>query len=446
MWMPARTQGVLSMLLAQIPTVLTLGVLGGVALCGYAWDWKLPSLSVLLGRVEPKKDGEEKKPEEESASKTLAPVKLDSEEALKTAGITTTTVQEQKVGEYVTANGEIDFDQNLYAHLSSRASGTAFKVFKRAGDAVQKGDVLALIASPELARIKFDLQQTVVMVETREQLLRRMKSAGTATPAQQIDTAEASLREARIRLFGDVQSLQNLGLTIQPEDLAKLTDEQIAARLRTLGIRDSLLQDLDAATLTNNLLPMYAPFDGTVIKRDIVNGEIVNTTTPQFVLADLSKLWIILHIRLEDAVKVKQGKEMTFHLEAFNQDVPPAEIKWISAEVDEKTHTILARAEVDNKDGLLRPHSFGTGRIRIVKEKRLTVPNAALQWDASTSHLVFVQGESPTEFQPTRVTLGTRHDNFVEILSGLRAGQRVALDASHVLLSEMLKERIGGED
>jgi cobalt-zinc-cadmium efflux system membrane fusion protein len=446
--MPARLPKPLSMVLGQLPTLLTLAVLGGVAWCGYYYDWKFPPLSVLLGQRDASKAEEEKKEEEakaEGPEAPLAPVNLDSEEVLKTAGIRVEAVEQRSIGEYVKANGETDFDQNRYAHLSTRASGTAWSVHKHVGDKVTKGEVLALIAAPELARLKFDLQQTLLLVDTRASLLERMQTAGSSISPQSLYNTRASLREARIRLFGEQQSLQNLGLAVNSEELTKLTDEQVADRLRTLGIPDSLLQKIDPTTLTSNLLPMYAPFDSQVVKRDIVIGEMVNPTTPQFILADLSKLWIMLYIHLEDSGKVKHGQKVTFEQCEPNETVSPAEISWISAEVDEKTHTVLARADVPNPDGRLRPHMFGTARIQISQTDRLTVPNEALQFDGK-SHLVFVQGKSATEFQPVRVKLGPIHDKFTEIVSGVQAGQRIATAGSHVVLSELLKSRIGGED
>lgn len=446
--MTASVRKVLSMLLAQVPTLLTLAVLGGVLWWGYVWDWQIPRLPELLGRAEPKKN-EEKKQEEnkgdEGAGKPLPLVSLPSEEALRRAGVKTAPIGRRIVAEYVTGQGEIDFDQNHYAHLSTRASGTAWSVHKDAGDQVKKGEVLALVACPELASIKFNLQQTLLLVETRRRLHDRLKRAGEASSGQALDTAEGALREANIRLSNEQQSLHNLGLSIRVEELRKLSDAEVAGRLRTLGVPDSLLQGMDAGTLTSNLLPMYAPFDGVVVKRDIVIGEVVAPSTPQFVLADLRRLWIMLHVRLEDAHQVAADQEVIFHPDGAHLDAPPAKIKFISAEVDEKTRTVVARAEVPNPKGNLRPRTFGSADILVGKGERLTVPNEALQFDGK-SHLVFVRGKTATEFQPVEVTLGPRHDKFTEILSGLKADQEVATAGSHVLKSVMLKERIEGED
>jgi cobalt-zinc-cadmium efflux system membrane fusion protein len=447
--MPARIHRLLMLLLHQVPTVLTLAVLGGVAYWGYRWDWKIPSLPVLLGHAQPggdeDKKEEEKKEESTAEDAPLPLVSLGSEEAMERAGVKPATVEQRTIADTVSAHGEVEFNQDHYAHLSTRASGTAWGVYKHAGDQVKKGDVLALIASPELVRLKFDLQQDLLLVDTRERLLRRLKTAGTSTSGQALDNAEASLREARIRLSNEQQSLQNLGLSIQAEELAQLSDEQIAARLRTLGIPDSLLQRLESTTLPSSLLPMYAPFDGMVVKRDIVIGEMVSPSTPQFVLADLHGLWLMLHVRLEDVGKLKERQEVQFHLDGPNIDAPPAKITWISSEVDEKTRTVHVRADVDNPNGHLRPRTFGSARITVAQHESLIVPNEALQFDGK-SYLVFVQGSTPTEFQPVRVKLGPRHEEFTEIVSGVRAGQTIAGPGSHVVLSEMLKKRIGGED
>jgi membrane fusion protein, heavy metal efflux system len=437
-------------LLDQVPTLLALAVLGAVAWWG----------SVLLN-VSPTKQNDEatqskdgQKKETPGETKSLPSVKLASEEVLTTSGIETGKVKERLIGEYVEAHGDIDFNQDHYAHLSTLASGKAAKVYKERGDEVKKGEVLALIEAPELASLKFDLQQTLLTEHKRKIIYERLKSSGDATSRQARDDAEVALREARIHLSKDQQSLQNLGLTVSLDELSRLTDAKVADRLRTLGIPDSLLQGVDASTLSNNLLPMYAPFDGMVINRDIVPGELVNPAKPQFILADLSQLWIMLHVRLEDANKLRKQQEVSFHLDGPNEDAPPAKINWIGAAVDEATRTVPVRADVANPKGRLRPGTFGDARILVRQEKRLLVPTAALQFDG-TSYVVFACGESDTEFQPLRVKLGPRpqrltlvpyQEEFTVVLSGVAAGQRIAISGTHVLLSEMQKERIEGED
>lgn len=443
------------MLLNQLPTLLTLALIGVIAWWGYSWDWKIPTLPELMDPSAAKKIEEDDKKsdgENQHASsqgkKELHPVQLPSEEAMKAAGIVTKPVAERMIDDFVKAHGHIDYNQDHYAHLSTRASGTAWRVFKRQGDEVKKGDVLALIASPELAQLKFDLQQTLLTMKMRERKYQRLDKAGTATAPIDLENAHFTLREARVALSKTQQSLQNLGLNAPLDELTPLTvtDEQITARLRTLGIPDSLLQRMDSGAVTgNNLLPMYAPFDGMVVRRDIVIGEMVTPATPQFHLAKLRQLWICMHVRLEDAGRLKEGQEVVFHLDGPKEDAPPATIKWISAEVDEKTRTVPVRADVTNSNGRLRPNAFGDASILVDRRKRPLVPHEALQFDG-TSYIVFVRGQSNTEFQAQRVQLGPRLQDEWVILSGVEAGQTIATSGSHVLLSELQKERIAGDD
>lgn len=452
------------MLLGQVPTLLTLALLGVLAWWGHLWNWQVPTLPQLLdpsamrSRAEganEEKEEEDKSKEDRGSDKVLHPFKLHSEEAIRDADIKMGPVQERVIGVYVTAHGHIDFDQNHLAHLSTRASGTAWSVHKQNGDSIKKGDVLALVASPELATLKFDLQQTLLMVKSRERYYQRLKGSGISTAANDLKNGEFALREARVALSKDQQSLQNLGLEVPLDELMPLGDEQVAIRLRTLGIPDTLMQGRDTSTVTgNNLLPMYAPFDGVVIFRDIVKGEMVTPSKPQFHLADLRRLWICFHVRLEDVSRLKLDQEVTFHLDGPNEDAPPAKISWISADVDEKTRTVAVRADVDNPQGRLRPNAFGDARVLVDRQKRLLVPTAALQPVTTldgTFHVVFVQGQSPTEFEPRRVELGPRHNDprykdFTIVLGGIETGQAIAVKGSHVLLSEMQKERIGGDD
>src|SRR5579859_7729492 len=140
--MPTRIRGLLAILLHQVPTVLTLAFLGGVAWWGLIWQWKIPSLPVLLGRAQPigeeanKEEGKQDEPPGDNAP--LPPVTIPSEDRLREAGVKFATVELRSVAAYVTAHGEVDFHQDHYAHLSTRASGTAWRVEKRAGDEVKK--------------------------------------------------------------------------------------------------------------------------------------------------------------------------------------------------------------------------------------------------------------------------------------------------------------------
>src|SRR5262249_53002866 len=152
-------------------------------------------------------------------------------------------------------------------------------------------------------------------------------------------------------------------------------------------------------------------------------------------------------------------------------------LRWLSPEVDPKTRTVRARADVYNPTGQLRPGTFGRARIPVLRQQAVTVPTSALQWDGRC-YRVFVRRDDKT-FEPLLVLPGTRQGNRTQlhdpravqyaglagwlaapdgpwqalaasrggetILTPLEPGARVATAGSYVLKSEMQKGRIGGE-
>jgi cobalt-zinc-cadmium efflux system membrane fusion protein len=447
--MPTRIKAIGTAALKQAPTLLTLAALALLAWWGSAHDWSVPKPSALLARLRGQAAGEDKKEadkkEDESEDKKgFGPVTLDSPETAEKAGIETTPVAEQPLGEYVTAMGEVAYNHHRIAHLAPRAAGTVWSVEKHEGDPIKKGDVLAVISSAEVARLKTDLQQALLQVEVRNRSWQTLQAISGSTPERQMREAEALLREARLRLAGDRQALLNLGLPARVEDLTGLPDEEVARRLARLGLPDEIVRRAGVGALPANLLPMYAPFDGLVIHHEAVLGEVVSTKEPQFTVADVSTLMVLLNLRVEDANRVAVGQEVVFQADAAGVEAR-GPLDWVSAEVDGKTRTVRARATVPNPDGRLRPRTFGTGRVLVKPIPRaVAVPDAAIQWEAGKA-MVFVR-QSATEYLPQVVTLGVRQDGHTQVLEGVRPGDEVVTTGSHVLRSEMLKDRIGGED
>jgi cobalt-zinc-cadmium efflux system membrane fusion protein len=440
--MASRWRGFLWFVLGHAPTLLVLIALGGLAVWGKANHWK-------IGKEEPKKEEAEKK---ERAAHD--PIPLSSEAAEK-AGIKVAAARRQTVREYVRAPGTLAFDPDRFAQLSTRAPGPAWRVDRRVGDSVEKGDILFVVSSAELGKLKADLLQDLVQVEVRDKALKRLESVPASVPAGKLLDARAALREARIRLLADQQALANLGLSLRLDDLRDMTDNEVARHLRLLGLPANIAPPAEVDRLPANLLPLRAPFAGVVVKRNVVVGEVVTPDRPQFVLADPSRLWLMLDVRLEDVSQLKIGQEVTFHADSTGQKAT-GKLSWIAAEVDPKTRTVRARAELDNPGAKLngssgtasplRPATFGMGKVEVRSTKAVVVPDGAVQWDGK-AHCVFVRVDEKT-YYPRLVRPGTTADGVTPLLpdSNVRAGEKVVTAGSHVLKSEMLKGRIGGED
>jgi cobalt-zinc-cadmium efflux system membrane fusion protein len=438
--MSAQLQRLVGTALSGLPTVGVLVLLAAIGWWGATHDWTIPTPFAAAKKGPEEEPAKERKPEDR-----FAVIDLESEKALAAADIKVEAAVLKTVPEYVTANGEVDYNQNRLAHLASRAPGTVWSVEKQVGDEVKTGEVLALVSAAEVGKAKAEFHQALMQYQIRSKSLERLRATANSIPERQMFEAEGQVREARIRLFSDQQALLNLGLEVRLDEVEHLSDQEILRKLRLLGLPRSVLRRVDNDTLTSNLLPLTAPFDSVIVQRDIVIGEPVSTSAMHFTVADLSDLWVMLNIRLEDIARVTKDQEVVFRPDGVSDKVPSGRIVWLGAEVDPKTRTVPVRVDVPNPGGRLRPHLFGTGSILVGRRDSVVVPDASLQW-IGKDHVVFVQQEgTPTAFQPRRVEVGIRSEGSAEIRHGLQSGERIAVSGSHVLKAEMFKDRLGSD-
>jgi cobalt-zinc-cadmium efflux system membrane fusion protein len=443
-----------------VPTVLTLALLAGLGVWGVRHDWKVPRLGELWGD---EVDDDKKKPKSEvkvivsadpdnpsppaevSSSIAWRRIEFPSAEAVEITGLRTASVQVlPSMARYVTAYAMLDYDPSYYAELATRAPGTVWQVHKEIGDPVRKGEVLALIEAAEVGKAKADFLQSLTQVDVRQQAVRRMRSAGGSVPEATLQEAEAALREARIRLFNDQQRLLNLGFALRLEEVAALSEDKLVRHLRLLGLPESLRGEVDPETLTANLLPLTAPFDGQVVTRQAAPGEVVGPGKAQFIVADIRHIHIDLDVAPEDMGLLHVGQAVTFVPQGTLATPLTGQVSHFSPEVNEKTRKVQVHAEAPNPDRRFRPHTFGTGRILIREQlQAIVVPSTALQSEGRTT-VVFVR-RSDTCFQSRPVQPGLRDETFTEV-AGLKPGEEVVTTGSHILKSEILKERIGSDE
>lgn len=371
-------------------------------------------------------------------------VQFASAESVKKAGVQLDVVRRRAMSQYVTAPGEISYDQTRVARVSTRVGGIVVIAGKAVGDRVLRGDLMAVVDSAEVGRAKAELLQASAQSVLKDKAFERLRAAtreGYRAMAELQET-EAAAREARIRLLNAQQALQNLGLTVEALDVTAIPDKELSTRMRHLGLPPTLVPSIETVTSSANLIPIASPLDGVVAVRDTVAGEVADTARPLFTVVDTSRMWVLLDIRSEDVRRVRIGQPVRFEPDGAPDHSVSGRVTWVSTAVDDKTRTIRVRAEVDNKDGQLRASTFGTGRIAVRRSpEAVAVPEDALQWEGC-SFLVFVRLADDI-FQTRKVAIGTRQDGYVEILAGVADGEVVVTTGSHVLLSEVLKGAMG---
>lgn len=176
--------------------------------------------------------------------------------------------------------------------------------------------------------------------------------------------------------------------------------------------------------------------NGTVVEKDITVGEVVPQDKRIFVVADLSVVWVNLNVYRQDFAKMRVGQKIviepgigTGHIEA--------EITYLSPFGSDSTQTMLARAEIPNPQGLLRPGLFAEGHAVLEEtEVDVAVKDDALQtMDDKT--VVFVEEGNTFEARPVKI--GRQGVGWVEITGGLLPGERYVSANSFILKADIGK-------
>ncbi len=206
------------------------------------------------------------------------------------------------------------------------------------------------------------------------------------------------------------------------------------------NVGDSVRAGQPLASVESNLsLTTYAvsaPISGVVLVRNASVGSVASEGSPLFEIADLSSLWVDLHIFGADAQHIRPGVPVKVTrmsdgatIETMLERVLPG-----TATASQST---VARATIANADGLWRPGSAVKARITVDQQPAaLVVPLSALQnfrdWE-----VVFVRVGGTYEVRP--VELGQRDASQVEVLSGLKIGDAVVVEQSYLIKADIEK-------
>lgn len=273
-------------------------------------------------------------------------------------------------------------------------------------------------------------------------------SPSGAIPTRQILEAQSELDAARATLLSLWEQIsQNIQ---QDSRLSEQAVKELQTRtaisetnLKILGIEDSELEHIDPATHGERLAhyPVTAPFDGTVISKDVVLLERVGPDRQILTIADLSTVWVTADIYESHLPLLSQlsGQTISLRCTAWPDREFSARIFYTGDVVQETSRTIPLRAAAENPEGLLKPGMFVSVVLPPLQQRDvIRVPQAALQNHEGRS-FVFVQ-TGDDEFAPRDVIVGRRDPEFLEIVSGLQSGDRVAVEGGFALKSKLLAE------
>ena len=209
------------------------------------------------------------------------------------------------------------------------------------------------------------------------------------------------------------------------------------------GVGDQVKAGQVLATVESNLsLTSYSittPIDGVVMNRTATVGSSVTEGAPLFEVADLSTLWVDLHIFGRDAGHIGAGAPVTVTRLSDGVSAQTT-LERVLPGTTTASQSTIARASLANADGLWRPGAAVKARITVDRAAAdLVVPITALQ-TAEDQDVVYVQQDDVYHTRP--VKLGRRDAERVEVLEGLKAGEHVVVAQSFLIKADIEKSTV----
>lgn len=347
-------------------------------------------------------------------------------------GLTYQAVREEKVSTHLVLPGVLGLDQNRTAQISSFAEGKIVSLSSDLGSKVRKGKRLVTINSPEFAQAQADF----LMARANLNLSRKEYERAQRLLAEKaIEEKEFLRRQAENEKlateFGALGSkLHSFGLD----------HSQIEALIEKC---DTMEKDGYMCEVADPLLPIMTPISGTVIYRDAVVGEHVDTNKVLFSVSDLKALWAQLDAYEEDLPKISGDSRVIIQTDLYPGQNFEGRITYISDMIDEKLRTAKVRVIVDNTAGKLKPNMYIKGVIEGPEtgQRAIVIPEEAVQ-NLNGEKIVFIRLEED-EFIHRPVRLGDKIDSGRIILAGLEPGEEIVVRGAFSLKSEMGKDSRG---
>ena len=309
-------------------------------------------------------------------------------------GITFVVVEERNLEARIRTVGVVEIDETRLVEITTKFPGYVERLYADyTGKTVEAGSPLLDVYAPDL-------------VAAQEEILLARNLQAT------------------------VGAIQLPGVTSEPVDL----EATARRRLSLWDISDDQITALLAEGRPSRTLSLRAPISGVVLEKSVVPGSAFGAGQTLFRLADLSEVWINVEIRETDAGLVRPGSRADVRLTAYPGESVAGTVDFIYPTVDERTRAVRARVVVPNPEGRIRPGMYATVYVTTPRQRALSVPLDAIVWTGERT-LLFVEEEGGL-IRPVEADLGATVGDYVVVLAGVEAGQRVVASAQYLIDAE----------
>ncbi|WP_296000792.1 efflux RND transporter periplasmic adaptor subunit [Rugamonas sp.] len=312
------------------------------------------------------------------------------------ARLTVAAVAASSAAHTVTLPAVVEADPARSVNIVPPLTGRLLELKVKLGDSVKAGQLLAVIAAPELAQAVADADKARDARALAQHALQRahgVNEAG-ANASKDLELAESNFAQAA----------------------AEAT--RADSRLKTLGANNS------NGNGSGRTLSLTAPISGTVTALASGAGAYLNDPTAALMtIASLDPVWITAYVPENLVAAVGKGAAASASLPAYPGLALKGTVAFVGAALEADSHRNKARISFANADGKLKPNMYASVGLVLPQAAQVSVPASALLMNNDSS-TVFVE-VAPWTYQRRSVELGAEDGDAVRIVSGLRAGERI---------------------
>ena len=363
-----------------------------------------------------------------------------TDSAQREAGVVVRAVLLETLPEVVRTTGRITINENETWRVGAVTDGRIAAVHSKEGDRVEQGAILAEMHSHDTHEARAGYRRAVAELDSLKANLEYASSVRDRTrrlyelkaaSLQQVEHSETELRSAETALRNGEVELERTRIHLEQflGIPAEIPDGQL------LGPQED--SDYDH-------IPILAPAAGTLLKRNVTAGTVVEPSNDLFVITNLSTLWTMAAISEDYLSKVRIGMPVSIHVQAYPDRVFRCRLTQLDTALDPTTRTIMGRVQTPNPGGLLKPEMYATVELELSSPREaIFVPEVAVQ-EVNGERTVFVK-TAPESFEPRMVSTAPGVGGNVEVISGLRPGDEVAVEGSFLLKTQLLKSTLAEE-
>ena len=361
--------------------------------------------------------------------------------------------------------GKIAYNEDNTTSVFSPYTGRITRLLVKPGDEVKKGDTLFEIDTPDVVQAESDLvtaastlkkSESALHLAQRSELIAKHNIESSernlelskkneqrqkelfedkASSLKDWEAAQQATQQAQKDLEQGQKDYEQSQSDIKSAESDMLSNETVLKatrdRLITFGKTVEEIQKNESNRTIDRNTRVVAPISGTITQRKVGAGQYVrpDSSDPLFVISDLSVMWMFADAYESDAELLKAGLSVEVTLLAYPEKFN-AVISHIGSSVDPNTRRIPVQCVVQNPLHKLKAEMFATFRISSDQETQSpAVPPAAVTQDGDNK-VIWVAGQAVNEFQKRIVVTGVEQDGLLQILSGVKPGERVAVQGS----------------